>query len=189
VSPAPRQRPLETVAVASLRSPMGKIWILATERGVREIRLGSAEAPSRREARARGEKHVRRPRWTDPAKRALEGYLAGRRAPFTLPLDLARGTPFMRRVWEATRRVGHGSVASYAAIAARAGSPRAVRAVGNALGANPIPIVIPCHRVIYSDRSLGGFSSGLAWKRFLLELERGQLELTLKPKKRLGLFR
>lgn len=189
MSPAARRQPLEEIAVASVRSPMGKIWILATERGVREIRLGNAEAPSRRQARARGEKLVRRPRWTDPARRAVEEYLSGTRAAFDLALDLARGTPFMRRVWDATRRVPHGTVASYAAIAARAGSPRAVRAVGNALGANPIPIVIPCHRVLHSDRSLGGFSSGLAWKRFLLELERGQLELTLKPRKRLGIFR
>ncbi|MGE5175493.1 MAG: methylated-DNA--[protein]-cysteine S-methyltransferase [Hyphomicrobiales bacterium] len=186
---SPRARkPLEEIAVTSLRSPMGKIWILATERGVREIRLGKAEAPSRREARARDEKYVRRPRWTDPAKRAVEAYLAGDRTPFDLPLDLGRGTPFMRRVWEATRRVRHGAVASYATIAASAGAPKAVRAVGNALGANPIPIVIPCHRVVHSDRSLGGFSSGLAWKRFLLELERGQFELTLRPRKRLGLF-
>lgn len=179
-------RAREEIAVASLRSPAGRIWILATERGIREIRLGSEEAPSRREAHDRGRKYVRRPSWTEPAERALGAYLAGQRPSLDLPLDLAGGTPFMRRVWEATRRVGHGAVASYASIAARAGSPRAVRAVGNALGANPVPIVIPCHRVIYSDRSLGGFSSGLAWKRFLLELERGQLELTWRPRRKPG---
>ena len=92
-------------------------------------------------------------------------------------LDLAEGSPFERRVWDVTRRVRYGTVVSYGTLAARIGVPGGARAVGNALGKNPVPIVVPCHRVIHGDKSIGGFSSGLKWKRFLLELERGQLEL------------
>jgi len=92
------------------------------------------------------------------------------------------GTEFQRRVWDAARRIPLGSVSSYGDLARALGAPGASRAVGNALGANPVPVIIPCHRVIQSDRALGGFSGGLAWKRFLLEHERGQLELAMQPK-------
>lgn len=183
------KRPRQELASASIRSPLGKIWILATGSGLQEIRLSNDPAPSRREARQRGIAFVRRPRWTDPARRALERYLTGRDRELDLALDLARGTPFQRRVWEAARRVPYGATASYADIARVAGHPRAVRAVGNALGSNPVPIVVPCHRVIHADRSIGGFSSGLPWKRFLLEIERGQLEISWKPRRRFFLHR
>ena len=165
------------IATASVRSPAGPVWILASEEGLCGIRLGAVEAPSSGEARVRGLKYVRRPRWTDSPRRAIEDYFAGRERALDLKLVLREGTSFERRVWETARRIRYGSVISYGALAARCGTPGAARAVGNALGKNPIPIVIPCHRVIQSDRSIGGFSSGLAWKRFLLELERGQLEL------------
>jgi O-6-methylguanine DNA methyltransferase len=165
------------IAIASVRTPLGRVWILATEEGLCETRLGDRGAPSRREARVRGVKYLRRRRWTDATRRALTDYFAGREPIFDLKLDFREGTPFERRVWEAARRVPYGSVASYGALAARIGTPSASRAVGNALGKNPIPVVVPCHRVIHGDRSIGGFSSGLTWKRFLLELEQGQLEL------------
>jgi methylated-DNA-[protein]-cysteine S-methyltransferase len=175
------------IATASIRTPLGKVWILATESGLAGTRLGNREAPSRREARALGVKYVRRGRWTDTARRAIAEYFAGRETSLYLKLDFREGTSFERSVWEATRRVPYGSVASYGALAARVGAPGASRAVGNALGKNPIPIVVPCHRVIHGDRSIGGFSSGLVWKRFLLKLEQGQLELQLaKGKRRRG---
>ncbi len=178
------------VAKASVKAGPGRIWILATESGLREIRLSDLPGPSKSEARERGIAYVRRPRWTDPARRTLERYLAGKERDLDLPLDLAIGTPFQRRVWEAARRgVPYGQIASYADVARLAGSPRAMRAVGNALGANPVPIVVPCHRIIHADRSIGGFSSGLPWKRFLLEIERGQLEISWKPKRRFFLSR
>jgi methylated-DNA-[protein]-cysteine S-methyltransferase len=85
--------------------------------------------------------------------------------------------------------VPYGKIASYADVARLAGSPKATRAVGNALGANPVPIVVPCHRIIHADQSIGGFSSGLPWKRFLLEIERGQLGFSWKPKRRFFLGR
>ncbi len=89
----------------------------------------------------------------------------------TTPLDLDSGTPFQRRVWAELRRVPFGRTVSYAELARRVGAPRAARAVGQAAGANPIPILIPCHRVVRSDGSLGGFSAGLETKRWLLRHE------------------
>ncbi|HEY2923545.1 MAG TPA: methylated-DNA--[protein]-cysteine S-methyltransferase [Candidatus Eisenbacteria bacterium] len=165
------------VAAASIGTDLGPVWILATQAGLRGLGLGEREAPSAREARALGIHYVKRPRWTDPARRALEAYFSGRDPALAVKLDLAEGSRFERRVWEVTRRVPYGTVVSYGALAGRLGIPGAARAVGNALGRNPVPIVVPCHRVIHGDKTIGGFSSGLRWKRFLLELERGQLEL------------
>jgi len=165
------------VAAASIATDLGPVWILATQAGLRGLGLGEREAPSAREARALGIHYVKRPRWTDPARRALEDYFAGQEPSLDLKLDLAEGSRFERRVWEVTRRVRYGTVVSYGTVAGRLGLPGGARAVGNALGKNPAPIVVPCHRVIHGDKSIGGFSSGLRWKRFLLELERGQLEL------------
>ncbi len=173
------------VSAARIETEQGPVWVLATESGVREIRLGRGGRPSVRALRAAGLRLVRRPRWTEPVCRQLERYFAGSAVAFDAPLDLGVGTPFERRVWEATRRVPHGEVASYGSIAAHVGSPRAARAVGNALGQNPIPILIPCHRVILGSKEMGGFSGGLTWKRFLLELERGQLEMTFRSRSRL----
>lgn len=165
------------VAAASVTTELGPVWILATSAGLRGLGLGEREAPSAREARALGIRYVQRPRWTDPTRRSLEDYFAGREPALDVKLDLAEGSPFERRVWDVTRRVKYGTVVSYGTLAARIGVPGGARAVGNALGKNPVPIVVPCHRVIHGDKSIGGFSSGLKWKRFLLELERGQLEL------------
>ena len=174
------------VAKAILRAGPGRVWILATEQGVCEIHLSDREAPKRSDLEARGWKLVRRPRWTDKARARLERYLAGRAGASGLdfPLDLAHGTEFQRRVWEAARGIPYGSVVSYGELARMAGYEGASRAVGNAMGANPVPIIVPCHRVVHSDRSIGGFSSGLHWKRFLLELERGQLGIDWKPRRR-----
>lgn len=174
------------VASASIATDLGPVWILATQGGLRGLGLGEREAPSAREARALGIAYVKRPRWTDPARRALEDYFGGREPALDLKLDLAVGSRFERRVWEATRRVAYGTLTSYGALAVRLGVPGGARAVGNALGRNPVPIVVPCHRVIHGDSSIGGFSSGLRWKRFLLELERGQLELDWVPDRTAG---
>jgi len=185
--PARRANPSRVlVAKTILRAGPGRIWVLATQEGVREIRLSDSEAPTRAELHARGWKLVRRPPWTGAARAKLERYLAGRGNASTLdvPLDLAKGTSFQRRVWDAARKIPYGTVVSYAELARMAGYVGASRAVGNAMGANPVPIVVPCHRVVHSDRSIGGFSSGLHWKRFLLELERGQMGIDWKPRRR-----
>ncbi|MCX5723401.1 MAG: methylated-DNA--[protein]-cysteine S-methyltransferase [Nitrospirae bacterium] len=105
------------------------------------------------------------------AQAQLTDYLAGTRTSFDLPLDLSRGTGFQRKVWQALRLVSYGRLRSYQWVALRVGGSHYARAVGNAVGANPVPIVIPCHRIVAHDGSLGGFSGGLPTKRKLLTLE------------------
>lgn len=107
----------------------------------------------------------------EAARRQLIEYLDGKRDAFDVSLDLSRGTPFRRRVWRVLQRVPYGRLRSYQWIAARVGGQRYARAVGNAVGANPLPIMIPCHRIVTQDASLGGFSCGLSMKRQLLTLE------------------
>ena len=105
------------------------------------------------------------------AQAQLTGYLAGTRRSFDLSLDLSRGTSFQRKVWRTLRRVSYGRLRSYQWVAVRVGGRQYARAVGNAVGANPMPIMIPCHRIVAQDTSLGGFSGGLPTKRKLLTLE------------------
>jgi methylated-DNA-[protein]-cysteine S-methyltransferase len=107
----------------------------------------------------------------EAARRQLLDYLAGVRNTFDVPLDLSHGTPFQRQVWRVLQRVPYGKLRSYQWVAARVGGRRYARAVGNAVGANPLPIVIPCHRIVGQDASLGGYSCGLSMKRKLLTLE------------------
>lgn len=107
----------------------------------------------------------------EAARCQLLDYLAGRRNTFDVPIDLSHGTSFQRQVWRTLQRVPYGKLRSYQWIAARVGGPHYARAVGNAVGANPLPIVIPCHRIVAHDASLGGFSGGLSMKRKLLALE------------------
>jgi methylated-DNA-[protein]-cysteine S-methyltransferase len=114
---------------------------------------------------------VQAPASLDLLKRELEEYFAGRRHQFGIPLDWSLTGPFGRRVLKMTAAIPYGGHLSYAEVAAEAGSPRGARAAGNALGANPIPIVIPCHRVLRSGGVLGGYGGGPDRKRWLLELE------------------
>jgi methylated-DNA-[protein]-cysteine S-methyltransferase len=107
----------------------------------------------------------------DPVRRELEEYFSGRRHEFELALDWTLVGGFGRKVLRATSEIPYGGVLSYAEVAADAGSPRGWRAAGNALGANPIPIVIPCHRVLRSGGVLGNYGGGPERKRWLLELE------------------
>lgn len=113
-------------------------------------------------------------RHCDHVAEQLAEYVAGARTQFDLNIA-APGTAFQQRVWQALRGIPYGVVVSYADIARRIGSPNAARAIGQANGANPTPIVVPCHRVIAADGSIGGFSSGLAIKRQLLDIERIKL--------------
>lgn len=107
----------------------------------------------------------------EEARRQVLNFLARKRDTFELPLDLSYGTSFQRQVWRVLQRVPYGRLRSYQWIALRLGGRRFARAVGNAVGANPLPIVIPCHRIVTHDASLGGFSGGLFMKRKLLRLE------------------
>jgi methylated-DNA-[protein]-cysteine S-methyltransferase len=101
----------------------------------------------------------------------LDEYFSGKRRHFTVPLDLG-GTPFQQRVWDALQNIEYGTTISYIELARRIGNPKAMRAVAQANGRNPVPILVPCHRVIYADGSLGGYSSGLPFKVKLLDHER-----------------
>ncbi|THJ24097.1 MAG: methylated-DNA--[protein]-cysteine S-methyltransferase [Nitrospira sp. CG24E] len=111
------------------------------------------------------------------AQTQLASYLAGTRRSFDLPLDISQGTMFQQKVWQVLRRISYGRLRSYRWVAIRVGGKQYARAVGNAVGANPIPIVIPCHRIVAHDASLGGFSGGLPTKRKLLTLEGTLAEL------------
>lgn len=106
----------------------------------------------------------------------LDKYFAGQRVKFIYPLDLSWGTPFQQRVWKALHAIPYGQVKTYKEVAERLRLNHAARAIGQAVARNPLPIIVPCHRVVASDGSLGGFSSGLEWKRRLLALEGVNLE-------------
>lgn len=164
-------------ACAVFKTSWGWMGAAASARGVRAIVLPK---DSRRavEAALRGESLFSNgppsPRlWSvlREAREQLEGFLAGTRRELDFPVDLSGGTVFQRRVWRTILRIPYGRVRSYKWVAARVGGTEYARAVGLALGANPLPIIVPCHRVIARDSSLGGFSSGLRTKRRLLQLE------------------
>jgi O-6-methylguanine DNA methyltransferase len=134
----------------------------ATDRGICRLAYGRG----RDVATGRGRRHV------DQARAELAEYLSGRRTFFTVPVDLAGLAAFQDRVLAEAQRIPFGGVASYATLARRIGHPRAARAVGNALGANPVPVLVPCHRVIRGDGTWGHYAFGGAMKTRLLALER-----------------
>jgi len=109
----------------------------------------------------------------DISCQSLKSYLDGNQVYWDLPLDLRGATDFELKVWHAAQKIPYGQTRTYGWIAESIGRPLASRAVGGALGRNPIPIIIPCHRVLASDGGLGGFSAGLEWKQRLLRLEAG----------------
>lgn len=166
-------------------TPWGWMGLSETSKGIDAIVLPRG---SRRAVESSLRRSARAPVDTDgsarleSARRQVLAYLAGERKEFDLPLDLSSGTRFQRQVWRVLQRVPYGKVRSYRWVALRVGGPRYARAVGGAVGANPLPIVIPCHRIVAQDASLGGFSGGLPTKRRLLKLE-GTLAW-LKPGKR-----
>ncbi len=174
-------------------SPFGPIVIAATAKGISHIVL----KPTKREIKGaslacgtgilpvseRGQDgRVTRPGQPNPAARKarahirrlreqLASYFAGEAVAFGVPLDVSGGTVFQRAVWRACGRIPYGQTRSYADVARMAGRPAAVRAAGNALHNNPVPVVVPCHRVIKSDGSLGRFGGGVSVKKKLLRLE------------------
>ena len=152
-------------AQRQLRTPVGVLRVTASERGVTAIeRVSRASVASRAQVSPRAARHA------DTAVRQLREYFAGTRRKFAVPLDLD-GTEFQQRAWAVMCGIRYGHTLSYAQQAKAIGKPKAVRAVGSANGANPVPIIVPCHRVIASDGSLGGYALGLTMKRYLLALE------------------
>ena len=126
---------------------------------------------SRNEGMAKGTLPSQIHRWHEQTTGALENALAGRCIKEFPPLDLSQGTDFQRRVWQVLKSIACGKTLSYGEVADEIGDRKAVRAVGRACGANPIPVLIPCHRVLASNQKIGGFSGGLDWKRKLLARE------------------
>jgi methylated-DNA-[protein]-cysteine S-methyltransferase len=164
---------LVEISYAAVDSPFGPLLAAGTRSGL--VRLAFPEESTdevleRLSARL-SPKIVESPAALDPARRELDEYFAGSRQRFELPLDWSLIGPFAQRVLRATAAIPFGKVSTYTDVAAQAGSPRGSRAAGNALGSNPIPIVIPCHRVLRSGGALGGYGGGLDRKRHLLALE------------------
>ena len=162
------------IAYAHVDSPLGKLLAASTDRGlVRLSYLGFREEDDvlQRLADDVSPRILEVPSRLDGVRRELDEYFDGRRSTFDLPVDWSPMPDFQRRVLKATAAIPFGGHASYGEVAERAGNPRAFRAAGTALGRNPIPIVIPCHRVWAAGGKLGGYTGGLERKRALLELE------------------
>ncbi len=169
------------LAYATYDSPTGTLLLAATPRGL--VRLAYLDEPGQEDAvldqlTARiSPRILASARRLDEPRRELDQYFAGTRRAFEVALDWQLTRGFGRRVLEVTSEIPFGSVSTYKEVAAQAGSPRGSRAAGNALGANPIPIIVPCHRVLHTTGGLGGYTGGLKRKQLLLEIERGQLTL------------
>lgn len=166
-------------------SPVGRLLLAATTEGLVCLhyvnRDGDVEESLERLAQRLSPRVLRAPRRLDAPRRELEEFFGGRRRDFDMPLDFALIKPgFTRRVLEQTARIPFGQTVSYKGIAGLAGNERAFRAAGTALGSNPLPIVVPCHRVLHSGGGLGGYTGGLEIKRRLLALE-GVLSEPLAP--------
>lgn len=144
------------------QSPIGALTILSGDKGIKAIKFYEDE-----KVKAQGRTNEMT-RW---AVKELEEYFQGKRKVFTVPC-VSQGTDFQKRVWEALIQIPYGETRTYKEIAAAAGNPKASRAVGMANNRNPIPIIIPCHRVIGTNGSLTGYAGGLKVKEYLLKLER-----------------
>lgn len=181
ITTAAAEAGLLDVGYATLDSPVGTLLLAATPAGLLQLAYvdgqAALDALLTRLAAQVSPRLLSAPRRLDASRRELEEYFAGRRRQFDLSLDWRLVGDFGRRVLGAAQAIPYGSVATYAEVAAAAGRPRAARATGNALGANPLPIVIPCHRVLRSGGGLGGYTGGLERKRVLLAIEDGQLAL------------
>ena len=174
---------METLHFTQIDSPAGRLLLAASSRGLAKLEFvdGRVQLGDRWFLQVRREESAEK---LHPYVAELEEYFAGNRREFSLPLDL-RGTEFQLRCWNALLTIPYGEVRSYGQLARAVGCPRGYRAVGMANHDNPIAIVVPCHRVIASDGTLGGYGGGLELKRRLLELEgarwsaRGSQQLSL----------
>ena len=163
-----------TIFYAYMETPIGKLLVASSEKGLVRIMFPheeKADLVSLLKKEYPEETLVEDPEKNLLVIKQIKEYFDGSRTVFSLPLDI-RGTEFQKSVWEALKKVPYGETSSYGEIACSIGKPKAARAVGNANRKNPIPIVIPCHRIIGSDGSMTGFGGGIPLKKKLLELER-----------------
>ena len=161
------------VAYRLIDSPVGPLLLASTEQGLVRVAYASEDHDAVLQALADkvSPRILQAPARLDVAARELDEYFGGRRRAFDLPLDWRLSAGFRRAVLGHLADIGYGHTASYAAVARLAGNPKAVRAVGTACATNPMPVVVPCHRVVRSDGSLGGYLGGADAKRTLLTLE------------------
>jgi methylated-DNA-[protein]-cysteine S-methyltransferase len=168
---AAERRGLVDVAFTTVDSPFGDLVIAATKTGLVHVAYPGDTDPLETIARGVSPRLMENPKRLDRARRELDRYFDGRLKNFTVPIDWGFAHGFAGRVLKATARIPFGSVSTYRDVARKAGNVKATRAAGNALGSNPMPIVVPCHRVLRSGGGLGGYGGGLDRKMFLLELE------------------
>jgi len=173
VPAAARDAGLLDVAYATVDSPFGSLLVAATRRGL--VRLAYPNEPFDEALEDLADRISPRvlesPAGLDDLRRQLDEYFGGERHGFDTRIDWSLTRGFTTKILQATARVPFGSVTTYREVAGRAGNDRAYRAAGNALGSNPIPIVVPCHRVLHTGGGLGGYTGGIARKEFLLRLE------------------
>ena len=164
------------LAYRIVESPLGNLLVAASPQGVVRIAFASEDHDQVLETLAErvSPRILHGSPRLDPAARQLEDYFAGRRRVFELPVDLQLSGGYRREVLRHLTEIDYGRTESYTEVASATGNPRAVRAVGSACATNPIPVVVPCHRVLRSDGSLGGYRGGLPAKRMLLDLESGR---------------
>ncbi len=163
---------LVDVAYDLVDTPIGQLLVAVTDRGLCEIEFDpEPEREAESLARVFGTRVLRSPKPTDEVRRQLDEYFAGDRRRFDLPIDLRIAREFPSAVLKELARVPYGQLTTYGTLAAKAGRPRAARAVGTIMNRNPVPIVLPCHRVVGSTGALTGYGGGLDRKRALLELE------------------
>jgi methylated-DNA-[protein]-cysteine S-methyltransferase len=165
---------LVDVAYTSVDSPLGPLLVAASPKGLVRVSYPDPRGPDpviEELAERISPRVLEAPARLDPVRRELDEYFAGRRTEFETPIDWSHLGGFTRKVLRATSRIGFGETSTYAGVASRAGSPRAMRAAGNALGANPMPVIVPCHRVLRTGGALGGYTGGIERKEYLLRLE------------------
>ncbi|MFF5208565.1 methylated-DNA--[protein]-cysteine S-methyltransferase [Streptosporangium sp. NPDC000396] len=160
------------IAFGTLDAPVGRLTLAVTSRGVVACSYENENVVFERVSREIGSFIGPDARRLDPVRRELDAYFSGRLRTFTAMVDLQLATPFARTVLHMMLAVPYGTVTTYREIAERIGRPRALRAVGNALGSNPVCVIVPCHRVVESENVLGGYAGGAAAKERLLRVER-----------------
>ncbi|MBS4016366.1 MAG: methylated-DNA--[protein]-cysteine S-methyltransferase [Candidatus Latescibacteria bacterium] len=147
-----------------VKTKFGKIAIKTSNRGITKLQLNSKEIQQ-------SESKIIQDNKVDDLIRLLQRYFNGEKINFKIKIDISNLSVFTQKVLRQAQKIPYGKTVTYGEIAIKIGQPQSSRAVGRALGTNPLPIIIPCHRVIRKDKSLGGYAYGLAWKKRLLEIE------------------
>jgi AraC family transcriptional regulator of adaptative response/methylated-DNA-[protein]-cysteine methyltransferase len=161
----------QQIRFCSFGTPLGEVLVAATDKGVCSVKLGGDSAVLKGLLAEEFSEAMLSERAMPEIRKAIEAFISGESTLARVPLDI-RGTVFQRRVWEELRRIPRGETRTYRDIARAVGAPDAVRAVGSACGANPVALVVPCHRAVRTDGGLGGYAWGLARKKKLLALEK-----------------